>query len=507
MRLAELMGALSLASDAGMGMPMEHGLRAAVAAVAVGQSAGSPSAELGDAFYLALFRYAGCTADSDLAARVFGDEVAVRGALYGVDWGAPGQVVPRMVRAVARGHGAVRAARAVARLPSLMQTARSHCEVGDRLAASIGFSSAFRTALGQTFERWDGKGMPLKLRGEAVALSMRLAQLGEEVEVGHRQGGAPGARALVRQRAGRGLDPALVQAFDRHADEICRALEAPSMWAAMLEAEPGRPRLADDDAIDVVLQDMGHFADLKSSFTRAHSSGVARLARAAALELGLGEAAARTLARAGWVHDLGRVAVSAAVWDQPRPLTDPEWERVRMHTYVADRILTRLSGLAEVAEVAAADHERLDGKGYHRRITGAASPPMIRLLAAADVYHALVEARAHRPARSADQAASELSAMARAGSLCPDAVRAVLAAAGHTGRPVRAERPAGLTEREVEVLRLVARGLTNKEVGVALGISTKTAGNHIQHVFEKVGVTTRAAATLFAMQKGLVVPA
>ncbi len=506
MRLAELMGELSLASDAAMGMPLEHGLRAAIVAVRVGELVGATDDERSDAMYLALLRYAGCTADSDIAANVFGDEVQVRGELYGVDWGMPREVLPRLARAVARGHGAVRGAvrvaRTVTRMPALMRTAESHCEVGDRLADRSGFSPVFRAALGQTFERWDGSGMPRKLAGEAIALPMRLAQLGEDVEVGHRAGGAAAARALTKRRARRGLDPRLVELFVAHTEEVCRALDAPSMWTAVLEAEPGRPRTVDDDAVDEILRALGHFADLKSRFTRAHSAGVARLARDAAAKLGLGDAAAHTLERAGWVHDLGRVAVSAAVWDKPGPLTDPEWEHIRMHTYVGDRILSRVSGLADVVGIATVAHERLDGSGYRRKLNGASSSASVRVLAAADVYHAMTEARAHRPAKIAADAATELTAMARAGALCPDAVGAVLAVGGHAAHP-KAERPAGLTDRELDVIRLVARGLTNKEVAAALEISPKTAGNHLQNIFDKVGVTTRAAATLFVMQKGL----
>lgn len=157
MRLAELMGAFSLASDVGMGMPLEHGLRAAVVAVRLGEVAGASESECADAFYLARLRYVGCTADSDLAAEVMGDEVAVRGALYGVDWGAPRELIPSVARAAKRSHGAVRGAvetvRTLAKMPKLMGTALSHCEVGDALAQRIGFSDAFRAALFQTADR------------------------------------------------------------------------------------------------------------------------------------------------------------------------------------------------------------------------------------------------------------------------------------------------------------------------------------------------------------------
>jgi HD-GYP domain-containing protein (c-di-GMP phosphodiesterase class II) len=186
------------------------------------------------------------------------------------------------------------------------------------------------------------------------------------------------------------------------------------------------------------------------------------------------------------------------VWDKRDPLTDLERERVRMHAYAGERILARATALEPIAAIATLAHERLDGRGYHRAIAASAVPPAARLLAAADVYHALVEDRAYRPAFSPEAASREIASMR---TLCPDAVAAVLAVAGH--ERVRPERPAGLTEREVDVLRLLARGLTNKEIASALKISTRTAGHHLEHIYQKLGVTTRAAAAMVAMQTGV----
>jgi hypothetical protein len=349
MRLAELMGIISLATDAGMGMPVEHGLRSAAVAVRVGEVAGASDSELADAFYLALVRYMGCTADSDLATDVMGDEIAVRGALYGVDWGAPAHVMSRLVRAVAQGKkglgATAAAARALAKMPKLMGTARSHCEVGDRLAQSMGFGEGFRAALFHSFERWDGKGWPRNIKGENIALAARLAQIGEEIELGHRLGGVEGTRELLKKRSGRGLDPRLVEKFDARAGDVCASLDAPSAWTAALDLEPRPWRDAGDVDVDEALTAMAHFADLKSRFTRAHTSGVTDLAKRAARAMRLGEGEERTVGRAALVHDLGRVAVSAGIWDKPGTLTDPEWEQVRMHTYVGERILSRASGL------------------------------------------------------------------------------------------------------------------------------------------------------------------
>jgi HD-GYP domain-containing protein (c-di-GMP phosphodiesterase class II) len=183
------------------------------------------------------------------------------------------------------------------------------------------------------------------------------------------------------------------------------------------------------------------------------------------------------------------------------PLTAGEWERVRLHPYYTERILSRSPFLAALAPVATAHHERLDGSGYHRGVGAGSLTPDARLLAAADAYHAMTEPRPHREALSPERAAEILGEEARAGRLDADAVSAVLEAAGQSA--VRIERPLGLTEREVEVVALLARGLQTKQVAHALGISVKTADRHVQNAYRKIGVSTRAAVAVFAMEHGL----
>jgi HD-GYP domain-containing protein (c-di-GMP phosphodiesterase class II) len=211
---------------------------------------------------------------------------------------------------------------------------------------------------------------------------------------------------------------------------------------------------------------------------------------------------ATVIRRAGFVHDLGRVAVHARIWQKPGPLTADEWEQVRLHPYHGERVLSRSPFLSALSPVAGAHHERLDGSGYHR---GATAPELAfpaRLLAAADAYHAMTEPRPHREALLPERAAQVLAEEANAGRLDPDAVAAVLEASGE--RVPRLEHPAGLTEREAEVVAMLARGLQTKQVAQTLGISVKTADRHIQNAYRKIGVSSRAAATLFAMEHGLV---
>jgi DNA-binding CsgD family transcriptional regulator len=195
------------------------------------------------------------------------------------------------------------------------------------------------------------------------------------------------------------------------------------------------------------------------------------------------------------------------VWEKEGPLTDGEWEKVRMHAYYTERILARPPLLARLGALGALDHERLDGTGYYRRLPSGSLPPGARVLAVADMYQAMRETRPHRRSIPREEVAATLVAEAEKGRLDRDAVNAVLASAGHRierGRVRRSAYPGGLSDRETEVLRLVSRGLTNKEVAAKLDTSARTVGHHLAHVYEKIGVTTRAAAAMFAMKNGIV---
>jgi HD-GYP domain-containing protein (c-di-GMP phosphodiesterase class II) len=247
---------------------------------------------------------------------------------------------------------------------------------------------------------------------------------------------------------------------------------------------------------------MGDFADLVSPYLVGHSAGVAELAAQAAARCHFEPRAITDVRWAALVHDIGRVATPTRIWQKPGLLTADEWEQVRLHAYHTERVLSRSAPLSRLAPVASSHHERLDGSGYHRGTAAASLRPSARLLAAADAYHAMTEPRPHRAALSADQAAGSLREDVRAGRLDSDVVAAVLESAGH--RVLKLARPAGLTEREAEVVGLLARGLQTKQIAGALGISVKTADHHVQNAYGKIGVSTRAAAALFAMEHGLV---
>jgi len=386
---------------------------------------------------------------------------------------------------------AVAAVLAAGRKPAELNF-RMACEVADALAARLGLGAAVRTALSATFERWNGRGLPHGLKGTTIPRPMRIAHLSQEFEVLARVEGLDGALATVKARRSKAYDPELADLVLAGGADWWAATEDQDPWDSALALAPPAPALGPVDLRNALLV-LADFADLKSPWTAGHSRAVAALAL---------EAAGPVAEAAALVHDLGRVAVPNTVWDKPGPLTRDERDRAESHALVTDQLLRRLAVTATVADIASGTHERLDGSGYHRRLSSAHLDQPQRVVAAADCYQALVSDRPQRPARSAGEAAAELRAMANSGRLDGEAVERVLAAAGHR-RAARPPLPAGLTAREEEVLRLLALGLTTRAVAERLVISPKTADHHVQHIYTKIGVSTRGAATLFAIEHGI----
>lgn len=505
-RLAELTIALSLATDLGTGQPMEHGLRTCWLSLAASEALGLDEASRSCVYYVALLRFLGCTSDaSETALLVGGDDVAFNATMAPMLAAGAGEGMRFFVRHAAEGlpaHRAGRVARALADPGMERRSLSSHCEVAARLGGRLGMGSAVCDALAHAYERWDGKGYPAGLAGEAVPVAIRVVSVARDAELWARQEGWPQAADVLARRRGRAHDPAVVDAFLADGERWLAGI-GDDPCAAVLAAEPGPVATIAAADVDRALGAVADFADLKSPFLRGHSTGLASLATDAARAAGLPESDTALLGRAALVHDVGRVGVPSGVWDRPGPLTAEQWERVRLHPYLTERVLRRCALLEPFADLAARHHERVDGSGYHRGAAGGQLGFAARLLAAADAYHAMTEERPHRPPLTASAAASQLADDVATGRFTRPEVDAVLIAAGQAPRPVNVGRPGGLTEREVDVLRLIARGRSNKQAAATLGISPKTVGNHVEHIYAKAGVTTRAGATLFAMEHGL----
>jgi HD-GYP domain-containing protein (c-di-GMP phosphodiesterase class II) len=505
LRLVELLGAISLATDMGTGQPHGHGVRTSVLAVALGRQLGVGGEDLVDMQRVALLRFLGCTAEaSDTARLAGGDDVAFMAAMAPATMGAKPEMLRGLIGAVGQGRPLRRRVTLVAGALSdpggAKRSLSAHCEVAAMLAERLRTGPRVKEALSHGYERWDGAGFPDGLAGEAVPLAVRVAVVARDADLLWRQGLAAMVE-MLRARRGRAYDPAVVDACLAVGEEVMAGLDRTDPWEQMLEADLSTDRIG-GSGLDGALAAVGDFADLKSVWTRGHSTRVADLAVAAGRTAGMTADDMDRLRRAALVHDVGRVGVPSGIWDRPGGLGVADWERVRLHPYLSERTLTCCPALADMGRLAGAHHERLDGSGYHRGTSEL--DQAARLLAAADVVAAMGEDRPHRPAATTAEITDAVAAEVTARRLDRAACDAVLAAAGHQPTPAApASAPAGLTDREIEVLSLIARGRTNKEVATTLHLSAKTVGRHVENVYTKIGVNSRAAAAVFAMEHRL----
>ena len=506
-RLAELVAALSLGIDLGFGQPMEHVLRQCMIALRLAECVGLGEEERSVVYYTALLINVGCHSDAHEQAKWFGDDITLKSGKYDHELGSMSGVLATL-RMVGSGNPPLHRFRvgvefAVSGRHDLDGMIAQHAALARRLAEELGLSIGVQEAVGAAYEQWDAKGWPGDLAGGEIPVASRLAQIGEFVEVAHRIGGTGAAIALAEKRAGSQFDPTLAVALCANAEMILEDLDAGHTWDAVIGAEPALGVLLSEAEFDRALLAIADFVDLKSPYTLGHARAVSELAAEAGKKLALGNEEVEILRRAGLANGLGRLGVSNAIWDKRGALGAGEWERVRMHPYLTERMLHQSTALAPLGAIAVQHRERLDGSGYPRGLSGGAISMPARVLGAADAYQSMCEPRPHRDALLPEVAAKELRAEVKAGRMDGDVVEALLGAAGHRVAR-RREGPAGLTAREVDVLRLASRGLSSKEVAARLVISPKTARNHIEHIYVKIGASNRTEASLFAMQHGLI---
>lgn len=498
LRLAEFIAAISLATDLGMGQPLEQCLRTCLTALELAKVAGVERSALPEVYYTSLLRFLGCTADAHESADLGGgDEIALRAAIAPVLGAPPAQFIRAVLPSLAEGRGApgrvAAAAGFLRRGPAQLRAGvRAHCEAAEMLALRLGLPEGTRAALGAAFETWDGHGFPNGLSGDRIPLTARIVFAARDIEVIARLRGRDAVRTVLGKRAGHSLDPALAATALTHLDALVDAARTEMPWEEALRREPHPVAEIPADQVDCVLAVFADFADLKVPARAAFSRDVSALAASAAPDH------AEIVRRTGLVQDLGRVAVPA----RDVRSTPAEDERLRLHPYYSERILARVPPIAPLARLAGMHHERLDGSGYYRGAGASELPWEARVLAAADAFRELLVAALGQgpanPARAADALSRQVPA-----KLDRDAVDAVLAAAGLRERRTRPLWPGGLTEREVEVLRLICRGATKKDVAAALTVSPSTADHHVRHIYTKLDVSSRAAATLFAVEHDL----
>ena len=507
-RAAELVGAISLATDLGTGQPLEHALRTAVLAVRLADLAEGSPEELRDAYYVALLHASGCTSNGHEATQFFGEDIEHRAAFFLIDPADVTQVVAFYRAHVAPGRPPeVREQMVEAALANPERSADSFaamCEVAQRFAGWLNLGSGIESSLEFVFARWDGKGWPKGVGGEDLPFSARVLHVARDFSLFLTAGGRDDARAVLERRTGEAYDPRLVELALSSFDDVLSELDETRMWDHALESEPFPQIYLSDDGIDSGFGAVAALTNLKSPWLREHSTNVADLAEAAAWRLELPAETVALLRRAALAHDLGRVGVSNAIWEKAGPLGFGEWERVRLHPHFTERAFAQSTALASIGRLAGSHHERLDGSGYHRGVRWPSLELPERILAAADAYSAMREARPQRAALEPEAAEAELTREVSEGRLDRDAVAAVLAAAGHRSSIRPGDLPAGLTRRELEVLLALVVGQSNQAIADSLGISAKTVGHHVQHVYQKAGVRSRAAATVWAFENELV---
>jgi hypothetical protein len=328
-RLAELIASLSLATDLGMGQPMDHALRRCLLAVRLGEALGLSASELRGVYYVALVCSVGCTIKLQEFTPWFRDEIAAAAQAATLDPRQPFDDLRFVMRHVGQGYPPLRRAQKVISILTygereLRRSSVSCHEICRTFGEMLGFEPSIQRALGQMHERWDGRGAPAGLKGEEKALASRIAHLAGDAEIFYRLGGIEAATTAVRQRAGKVFDPRIAQLFCQQAPHLLKSIETEPVWEAVLSAEPAPQRWLKEEAFDTACHAMAHFADVKSPYTISHSIEVAKLAGAAALRCGLTETESARIRRAGMLHDLGQIGVPLGIWHKPGPLTQAE---------------------------------------------------------------------------------------------------------------------------------------------------------------------------------------
>jgi putative nucleotidyltransferase with HDIG domain len=413
LRLAELVAALSYALDLVEGQPQGHAVRSAVIGMRLGAKLGLPPDDLRNLYYALLAKDAGCSSNaSRMCQIVAGDEIAAKRAVKITDWTRTSWETIRYAwRHIAAGATLGRKLRQLAHVAAhqaaqAKELVEMRCDRGASIALDMGFAPATAEAIRSLDEHWNGRGYPDGLRGKQIPLLARILNLSQTLEVYWREYGPERAIDVARQRSGRWFDPQLArlaEALDREGvlfeglegDGATQQLRA---WEPPADAEP-----LTGERIDAICVAFAGVIDAKSSYTFRHSLGVTSAAHAIAERLGLDASAGVTIRRAALLHDIGKLSVPNSILEKPGKLDAEEWAVVRKHPYYTQQILSRIPGFGELAEIAASHHEKLDGSGYWRGLTGAQMSVPARLLVVADIYDALAAKRPYRDAMPPEQ--------------------------------------------------------------------------------------------------------
>ena len=408
LKLSELIGALSHALDITEGQPRGHCVRCAWIGMALGGELGLDGFALWELYYTLLLKDLGCSSNAARICELYlSDDLQFKR-----DFKLVGSSLPQVARFVLT-HTGLRSGLAERFRATLdifqhgndfsRELIRTRCQRGADIARQMRFGEAVAEGIHALDEHWDGSGKPDGLAGEAIPLASRIALLAQVVDVFHTAGGSGAALQELRLRSGSWFDPALVGALERVVGEagesFWQALRDPTLAQRVYALEPARHSVPlDDDYLDEIAEAFGQIIDAKSPYTAGHSARVGLYADLIAEQLGLDAARRRWLRRGALLHDLGKLGVSNTVLDKPGRLDEAEWEAVRMHALYTEQILSGIEPFAELARIAGAHHERLDGTGYPRGLGAADIPLETRVITTADIFDAISADRPYRAA-------------------------------------------------------------------------------------------------------------
>ncbi|MDX1781376.1 MAG: LuxR C-terminal-related transcriptional regulator [Thalassovita sp.] len=504
--ITEGLGALALAADMATGRPRGSGLTAAIVAAEFAKKLGLDQKSQKDAFYLAALRFIGCTITSHETGMLsLGDDQGFAVATMLGDWADREDLKKHLDQFIAHDAPAEERDKAFNHICDILPEAApdftaAHCRQSYLLAKRLPVSEEVLECIPFYYARWDGKVLPFG--GPDVPFLSRLVRITEMAELVRRLDNAERAKEVIKAKLGHEVDPELGQKFLDHAEDIFKAASKTPAFEAFIAAEPGEPIQMTPMCRQILAEVAADMTDHKTTYFHSHSRRVAGLSAQAAQIVGLNSDEIENLRLTAMVHDIGKCAVSNRIWYKPTELSVSERLEMQGHTFQTQFILSHGLPFSDWAEIGSSSMERADGSGYHRRI--ALSCIASNILAAANEYDELTHSIPTREALSPKAAADKLKVAASDKKYMPQAVTAVLQAAGHTVKEVRTAYPFNMTRREVQVLARLAKSETTAEIAEALGISPKTADHHIQNIYSKTDIHARPALALFALEHGIV---
>ncbi len=411
-RQSEVIAALSHALDMTEGHPVGQAERTCLIGMRLAHELQLAADDRYALYYALLLKDVGCSSSAARMCELFGtDDIALKTHGKLVDWTKPVQVARYASQHVPPGGRIARAQRTLSVLRSLVAEGKAivetRCDRGAAIVRSLGFPDASADAVWALDEYWDGRGQPTGMAGEEIPLLARIACLSQTAEVFFATHGLAAAQEMVRERSGRWFDPKVAEAFLAigPGDTLWADLVSDDVAGLVLKLEPAdRVLVLDAAGIDTICEAFADVIDAKSPFTARHSRGVATYAGLIGSTLGFADEDLRELHRAGMLHDIGKLGIPNTILDKPAKLTDDEFARMRLHPAYTETILAGIPAFAGFAAVAAAHHERLDGRGYHRGVPAGDLPVSARALAVADVFEALTADRPYRGPMDPDEA-------------------------------------------------------------------------------------------------------